>query len=233
MEPGTEWTYVNELMTYLYSDDRYAEVVDSDTFRHEYRVWVHGDTILRDTMQVTIFKFRMDSGIYTDAGYYFQDGDGFKNYAYSGASTGIFTKKGSLPLPFFGSFKALSGPPPGEYDRIIYQDPPTLNVLLPLNEDSYWTFRQAEESTNLQIDKEVVGTKVLSVGGISMPCYQVNWHYICKPWPDDISVTEWISEAGLVRREIIHGPGTLTMPDGSVKEYVRSRNTVYLKEFKY
>jgi hypothetical protein len=203
MTIGTEWIYKRQIITKEYESPSSDKVIGTDTINSLVRVWVDKDTLLNDTMQVKILKSYEEGNDWTSNQYLFIDADGLRSYAFSIPwDPHVFANKNSSPLNALlkSSIFNQGASTVLDIDSIIVEDEPTLNIKLPLSEDSYWTYRYPTEYLALQIDKEVVGTEMLRLSGQQFPCFKVNWIYLFDPSFNYFTITDWISAKGLVKR---------------------------------
>jgi len=218
MTQGSEWHYQRTLLMTVFESDNSDVVVDVDTIQNYYKIWVAKDTVLNDTMYVTRFESSDEESVNQKwQQYYFQDAEGLKLYAYSWSPGPVSFKK-SATWPYSGFGLSMTGSleylPLGPLDdEIFYLVPPTLSLQLPLEEDSYWTYDRRYSNPDSRIDKKVVGTELLKVGGKEFTCYRVEWLYFNVLEGIDIQINEWIAEEGLIKRIIKYGRKDVTNID--------------------
>ena len=204
MSLGSEWHYQRTLYLYIFESDSSEVVVDVDTFLNNYRIWVSKDTVLNDTMNVTLFEScDEDTNDWIWRQYYYLDEEGLKLYAYSNNPGPISFKKSTATFyTNAGGIMSLDSAfePPYPNDGLIYSYSRWLNLLLPLKKDSYWTYLQGN-SPDSRIDKEVIGVELIKTGGMEFACYRVEWIYH-NFYDFEIQITEWIAEEGLIKRTI-------------------------------
>jgi hypothetical protein len=232
MTVGTEWSYDRQVIIKKYESETSNNIVGVDTVNFTVKVWIEKDTILNDTMNVKIFKSQENDNNWTSNQFKYLDNEGLRNYAYSNSGgANVFAKKSSsikygLHTDFYktGVNEILTS------DDIIFEDKPTLDIKLPLGDNSSWTYRKPSETRKLQIDKSVVGNETLILNGKSYACYKVTWTYLNDPVFDGIEITDWISDKGLIKRETIHDRVTLTTQDGEpIGGNVQTREILTLK----
>lgn len=216
MTVGTEWTYDRQVIIKKYESETSNDIIDIDTVNFTVKVWIEKDTVLNDTMSVKIFKSQENDNNWTSNQFKYLDNEGLRNYAYSNSGgANVFAKKSSsLQFGLYSDFYKTNDNGILTSDDIIFEDKSTLDIKLPLGDNSSWTYRQPSETRILQIDKSVVGNETLILIGKSFACYKVIWTYLNDPVFDGIEITDWISEEGLVKRETIHDRVTLTTQDG-------------------
>jgi hypothetical protein len=109
-----------------------------------------------------------------------------------------------------------------------------LDVKLPLDNNSSWTYRYSSETRTLQIDKKVIGNETLSLFGQNFTCFKVSWEYLNDPVFDGIKITDWISEKGLIKRMTIYDRVTLVSQNGEpiIDGNAQVIETLVLKELR-
>ncbi len=235
MTVGTEWIYDRQVIMKKYESDTSDKIIDIDTVIFTIKVWIDKDTVLNDTMNVKAFKSRENDYNWTSNQYKFIDSVGLKNYAYSNSGgANVFAKKsGYLKSSFDLNFYMSLDNGVLTSDEIIFEDLPTLDIKLPLDNNSSWTYRQPSETRSLQIYKEVIGAETLTLFGQNFACYKVSWNYLYDPVFNGIEITDWISEKGLVKRLTIHDRVTLTTQEGEpIDGNIQMIETLVLKELK-
>ncbi len=204
MNQGSEWHYQRTLYVTVFESESSDLVEDVDTIQNSYKLWVAKDTVLNDTMYVTVFEsFEKENVNYKSQEYYFLDEEGLKLYAMKGSSGAINLGKSAAEfnsVPAFSMDRFLDFLPPDQFSGLLYFIPPRFSLQLPLKEDSYWTCTQSNSSSAFRIDKKVSGTDLLKVGGTEFACFRVEWLYIDYFEDIDIHVTEWIASEGLIQR---------------------------------
>lgn len=148
MNIGTEWVYDRQMLMKKYESETSNEVIGIDTMNFIVKVWIEKDTVLKDTMAVRVFKSQDIYDNWTSYQYKFFDIEGLKTYAYSGGAI-AFAKKSSYLKSSIG-FDELTS------DEIFFETKPTLDVKLPLDRNSSWTYRHSSDTRALQIDKTVI-----------------------------------------------------------------------------
>jgi hypothetical protein len=233
MAAGTEWTYDRQVIINKYESETSNNIVDIDTVNFTVKVWIEKDTVLNDTMNVKIFKSRENDNNWTSNQFKYLDNEGLRNYAYSNSGGAIVFAKKSFSIKYgllTDFYKTVdNGIVIG--DDIIFEDKPTLDIKLPLGDNSSWTYRKPSETRTLQIDKSVIGKETLTLLGESIACYKVAWEYLNDPIFGGVEITDWISNKGLIKRETIHDRVTLTTQDGEpIGGNVQTIETLTLEE---
>jgi hypothetical protein len=216
MTVGTVWTYDRQVIIKKYESETSNNIVDIDTINFTVKVWIEKDTILNDTMSVKVFKSRENDNNWTSNQFKYLDIEGLRNYGYSNpGGANVFAKKSSL-IKYGLSADLYKTVDNGilTSDDIIFEDKPTLDIKLPLGDNSSWTYRKPSDTRILQINKCVIGNETLKLLGGSFACYKVAWEYLNVPVFDGVEITDWISNKGLIKRETIHDRVTLTTQDG-------------------
>lgn len=211
MAVGTEWVYDRQIITVTYESETSDNVIDIDTVHNSVKVWIEKDTILNDTMSVTMFRSEIkgDDWIMMSSDFKYLDNEGLKTYAYFNGGPLVFPKNSSvINFGLFTDFYKRGYTEVLPDDSITYEDNPTLDIQLPLTEKSSWTYRKPTETRVLQIDKSVTGVETLNITGESYPCFVVSLEYYNDPDFEGIEFTDWISNKGLIKRKIIVGRTT-------------------------
>jgi hypothetical protein len=84
----------------------------------------------------------------------------------------------------------------------------------------------------LQIDKEVSGAESVTLFGKTFSCFKVSWNYLNDPVYDGISITDWISDKGLIKRLTVHDRVTYTNEYGEPLFYGQTIEILTLKDLK-
>jgi len=230
---GNYWDYNRELVFKKYESETSDKVIDIDTFNFSIKVSITKDTILNDTMSVKQFVATEAGRDFSSYQYMYIDSEGLKCYAYSNAGTFVFAKKG-MQINALSDLSYLGIEIGNSIDNsnIFFENPPTLNLKLPLENDSKWTYRQPNESLGLQIDKEVVGIETIKVNGRSFLCYKINLEYLNTTIFNEIQMTDWISKEGLIKRQTIFGRTSLIPAEGDpiIEGNIQLTETLTLKE---
>lgn len=223
MTVGSEWTYDRNIINDHFESETSDKVVSTDTFKFVVKVWIDKDTVLNGK-EVKVFKAREVGGMHTSCNYYYLDNEGLKTYAYLSGGLIVFAQAGvHLKSAMDDNL---------EDDRIFYENPPTLNVKLPLSVGSKWTYRHSADNNNSQIDKEVTGAEILKLIGQSFDCYEVNFIFNVEPQKSNLLMTEWISEKGLIKRISTFKKVLFTEDDGQAVGWMRSSEILTLKALK-
>ncbi len=222
MNIGTEWQYYRQLIINKYESETSNKIIDIDTINFTYKVWIEKDTVLNDTMNVKVFKAQEIDDNWTSNHYKFLDKDGLKNYAYSNTGANVFAKKSSY-LKSSIDFSELTS------DELIFEAKPTLDVKLPLDGNSSWTYRHSTDTRSLQIDKKVIGIESVKLIGQNFDCFKIDWKYLNDPGYEGIKITDWISEKGLIKRLTIQDRVTFTNESGEPLYYGQFIETLTIK----
>lgn len=221
MNIGTEWVYDRQMVMKKYESETSNEVIGIDTMNFTIKVWIEKDTVLKDTMAVKVFKSQDIYNNWTSNEYKFFDKEGLKTYAYSGGDN-IFAKKSSYLKSSIG-FGELTG------DEIYFETKPTLDVKLPLDRNSSWTYKDSSDTRALQIDKTVIGIERVNLIGQNFDCFKIDWTFINDLVFEGIKITDWISEEGLIKRLIILDRVSFTNLHGEHLYYGQSIETITIK----
>ena len=60
---------------------------------------------------------------------------------------------------------------------------------------------------------------MIEAGDMKIQCLRVVWHYLYDTAFENITITDWISKHGLVKREINTGRVSFTDMNGNLMEY--------------
>jgi hypothetical protein len=231
---GTEWSYSSESIIKIYESEAFQKVIDTDTFSLSIKVKIEKDTVLNDTMFVKQFTSRADGADFISKEYFFVDTDGLKAYAYSNPTLHVFAKKYNLMYELLNQFTPQFHEPinPGENDFYVYEPSPRLNLKFPLELNSKWTYTIPYEPLNLQIDKEIVGYEVIKLNNHSYSCYIISWIYLENKFFDETKIYDWISNEGLIKRQITYKKTVFSVPPDETIGYGQVTETIILKELK-
>lgn len=234
MTVGTEWTYDRQVIFKKFESETSDKIIDIDTINFTVKVWIEKDTVLNDTMSVKVFKSRINDNNWISNQYKYLDNEGLKNYAYSNfRGANVFAQKSSLlKYGLTIDFNKTLDNGILTSDDIIFEDTPTLDIKLPLGDNSTWTYRKPSDARKLQIDKSVNGSETLTLLGQIFPCFKVSWNYLNDTIFDGINITDWISEKGLIKRLIIIDKTIYTNEHGEPLFYGQLIETLVLKDLK-
>lgn len=222
---GTEWHYQRTVYIAKYESDNSDRIVDMDTLKFEFRIRVTKDTVLNDTMYVTLFESTgTDTSSWTGRQFYFIDEEGLKLYAYTSSAPLTFKKSSKVSslipgIPFeWSPHEAWNLPTydPVNDPYLLYEKPPVLCIQLPLTEKSYWTNRKNNNSNGVWIDMQVTGKEIVRAGIRNFACFRVEFIYrqfIVDPEP---KVTDWIAQEGFIKRVVMLDHVNVTDPDTDV-----------------
>ncbi|MDY0076705.1 MAG: hypothetical protein RBR87_05450 [Bacteroidales bacterium] len=230
MNIGTEWVYNRQVIIEKYDSAISNKIAEIDTINFITKVSIDKDTILNDSMNVVLFKSQEDNSSWTSIHYYYMDKEGLRIYAYSNAGAVVFPKKSGCSQ--FINLYTLVDKRFRTNNEMYFEVPPTLNIELPLENNSVWTYRKPSESSKLQIDKEVVGSESLMLNERSFKCLKVKYIYRYEPVFDGIDITDWISEEGLIKRLTTIDSVAVTDEPGELMYIARITESVTLKDLK-
>lgn len=235
MAVGTEWTYDREIIIKKYESESSDKIIDTDIYNFTVKVWIDKDTLLKDTMNVMIFKTQENNN-WTLKEFKFIDNEGLKTYAYtiSGNTDILPKKKVTSKSSYILYFNWLLNNEINIYDEIIFEEQPVLDIKLPLYNNSSWTYRHPSgTNTFFYIDKEVIGTERLNLIGENFDCFKVYWNYLNNTVSNEINITDWISDKGLIKRIIFSDRITLRTEFGEYSdEIAQVTETLIIKGLK-
>lgn len=212
IKTGNTWEYSSVSILKIYESDISNIVIETDTFRNNLIVRIEKDTILDDTVNVFQFTSVRIGGKYKSSEYCFWDSTGFHTYAYSNGGSHVFPKKTHTKsgIESFGVFG-----PELFIDEDITVFPKTRhNLKFPLEMNSKWTYTFPYSPFYLQIDKEIVGYENIKIENRVFSCYKIKWIYLENKFFDGMTIFDWVSSEGLIKRVVIGGRARLTTPDG-------------------
>lgn len=176
--------------------------------------------------------------------YYRQLKTGLYSFAYKvGAGGGILPKKNRPRTVRFqgknySSVHALSDAifnqrvyAKTSSDSVIIQNPAPLVYKYPFKTGGHWTFIENED---FMIAKIVSRKEVLELESGIFSCYKIDWLYDWDDngeWDDDISLSDYVSKEGLVRRVLILRGMKFTDQQGQEIETVDFFNDYTLSKF--
>lgn len=231
MTIGTEWTYDRQIIIKKYESDTSDNIIDTEIYNFTVNVWIDKDTLLKDTMNVIILEAQDDDNDWTQKSYRFIDNEGLKTYAYSPRGAIVFAKKkGTLKSSFLLNNNFLLVNEISPHDEIIYEEQPTLDIKLPLKNNSSWIYRHSNRQEIPNIEKEVIGTERLNLAGEIFDCFKVYWYNLNLTETDGIEITDWISDKGLIKRIIFSDRIFLRNEFGEYFGTAQLTETLILKE---
>ena len=207
---GDHWTYLWEISVEPLDDmplpasvpSYQSSIVD---------VYVEKDTVLFDTAFVK--KVVAVSGEIVSVQYMYTDADGLKTLAYSNAGIAAFAKKSTRPFPCFPIprlTQLMFDPPVDGTEMIYYNDPPRLDLKLPLTSGLSWTYYSSENNAFI-IDKSVTAIESVDISGHQYLCFRISFKYVQAPFESsNIRINEWIAREGLIKREEVTDSAVLT-----------------------
>jgi hypothetical protein len=157
-------------------------------------------------MNVSQFVSVIDEINETSEQYFYTDDEGLKVYAYTNHGSHAFTKKSGVKshltdMLTFGFFGTLSSE---QTDIMVIEPSPRLNLKFPLEINSNWIYVHPFEPMNLRIDKKVIGYERIKINNHSFDCSKIEWVYIENIFFDDTKIYDWISNEGLIKRQVIY-----------------------------
>ncbi|MEJ2595133.1 MAG: hypothetical protein P8100_08435 [bacterium] len=227
---GNEWVYDRQVVIDKQDSLANHKKTDPDTLHFIITVWIEKDTVLNDTMPVTIFKQRVDDDNRVSIEYNFLDNEGLKNYAYANAGGNFFPKQYGISY-FMISHLPIENMALKD-DEIFYETPPTLKIKFPLKNKLEWNMREPSPDSpgSFRIDKEVIGMEMLGLGGRKFECLKVQWDITYPPLTHQTDITDWIAKEGLVKRLTITDTAAVTNELGEILYYARLTETLTLKD---
>jgi len=235
MKIGNTWNYSRMFGTFNFRPIDSTASYTPDTVYGTGTVSVVGSATLpatwppsADSIETTVFKTVETESGYPDTiighRYFSADSSGLYLHGYSGGGLyGPTAREGFAQYSFHGiTSSSIRGLVDAilleanylEADTIIREIPPLKTIQYPLTTGDQWTFRAA--GSLFRIDKLVGQERYGPVNGMLFRYFEVNWLYDFDndgAWDENIRVTDFISDKGLVKRTvelkdiIVTGPG--------------------------
>lgn len=231
MAVGSEWVYNRELTFNEFQTDNLKNVMNSDTLNHSVRVWIEKDTLINDKVSVKKFRSHEKKSEVYGTEFLFRDYEGIKCYAYYPGSglMGFVKNQSQLKLPHAFPFGGLFSIPQFKTNGLVFEDPPTLNLKLPLLNDIIWTYRHSSEELSVQIDKRVVDAESVKAPAGTFECFKIKYEYSSHPSFENVEIYDWIAEEGLIKRKISADSIVFTNQAGDSVGFGTSVDTYSLK----
>jgi len=213
---GNSWEYSSMSIVKIYESELSNIAIEVDTISRNYIVRVENDIILNDTMRVFQFSSTRVGGKYKSIEYCYWDSAGLHTYANSSGGSHVFPKKGFIETNIEKvneSFGVFSPVYLLEADFTVFPIS-RHNLKFPLELHSKWTYTFPYSPFFLQIDKEIVGYENIKIANRNFSCYKIKWIYLENKFFDGMTIFDWVSSEGLIKREIVGGRSRLTTPDG-------------------
>lgn len=233
MAVGNEWTY-DRKMTFTNHESEKGDIArQMDTLRYSVRVWIEKDTIMDETMSVKKFKAHEQNSDTYSTEFLFEDYDGVKCYAYypGGGLLAFVKNRPGIKLPPGIPFGGLLSMPKSKTNELVYENPPTLNLKLPLTNSILWTYRLPSEDFSVQIDKRVIKAESIDVPAGTFECFKIRYEYSNHPSFEDVEVYDWIAREGLIKRQISTDSMVFINQQGDTTGVGSSTNTYALQSF--
>jgi hypothetical protein len=229
---GIQWTYESQLQLKIYETLTSTQITDSDSATFLMHVKIEKDTILNDTMNVIKFTSLIENYSEPSTQYYFTDKDGLRAYAYTNGASHSFAKKNTDVATHTGLYPSnfFNPAPSGDENFYVFEPVSRLNLKLPLDVHSKWTYTTPFEPMNLQIDKEVIGYETVKTNNRTYNCYKVSWIYIENKYFDRTQIYDWIAKEGLIKRRVISDRIAFNVSETEPLSYHQITETILLKE---
>lgn len=205
MNKGTSWYYSSNSIIHFFENETSDKIIESDTYRLNIRVSIEKDTLMNDSMNVICFASKADEYSFTSKEYFFLDSAGLRAYAYYNPTLHVFAKKGMQGI----RSSLLHFPADDEPSLHVYSPGPRLNLKLPLTLNDEWAYTQPVAPVNLGIDKKVLKYEQVMVHGKAYNCFKIRWIYSGNPDFEDMVIHDWVSDEGLVKREVVYSRSLL------------------------
>jgi hypothetical protein len=224
MRTGMRWTYDRQVIIKKFTSDSLAIIRDADTINSEVTVWVDKDTVL-NKKTVKVFKSKEEGMAFACVQFMLYDKDGLKTCASQNAGRKVWEQHG-LCLKFASIGQLVN-------DTIHYNPSPILDLKLPLMPDSSWVYKYPTKSDTLQIEKVVTGTETLTLTGMKINCYKVDWIFSNDSLYNSYKTTEWLSEKGLMKRTTTYDRVAFLNENSEPMYEGQYIETLILKSFRY
>lgn len=224
MNVGAKWTYDRQVIIQKFDLGSSNHIIHTDTVNSEFMVWVDQDTVLNKET-VKVFKSKEAELKFPSVQFILADKDGLKIYANQNSKLNIFTHQG-LNLKLAAAVQSFN-------DTIFLEPSPILELKLPLLPDSKWTYKYSSKEDPLQIEKAVIGTETLTLTGMQINCYKLDWIYTKDPHYKGVQKTEWLSEKGLMKRVTTYNRVSFTDENNQPLYEGHYTETLTLKSFRY
>lgn len=221
---GARWTYDRMVIIKKYESDSSSVVTDANTIHSEVNVWVEKDTVL-DKKTVKVFKSREGDMEHPATWYVQNDKDGLKIMATQNPGLNVLAHQ-----KLFFQLKTSAG---SFNDSIIFEPTPILELKLPLQPDTRWTYKDSIATDSLLIEKAVAGNETLTLQGMKINCYKLEWIYSYHSLFKGYKITEWLSEKGLMKRNVFYDRITFTDENKKALYVGQYSETLTLKSFRY
>ncbi len=224
LEIGNKWEYNRHFATFNFRSVDSLDYPRYDDSVHYYSKIVI-EIVRKETIQNNIETFVMRSvetgsamqSLWSEH-YYRNNNDGLYLYGYqlyAGGGNGLPKRSNSNRIIFNGVVfnsvseitQSLDLVLPKVYsvysDSINYENPPLKVISYPLNIDKEWRFRPPNQP--FAISKRVIGKELVEYKAQQIQCYKVEWLYDIngdQEWDENISVTDFIADKGLIKRTI-------------------------------
>lgn len=231
---GNYWIYNRTIIIKYYDSINSTQITDIDTIIYSSKVFIEKDTLMNDTITVQKLVTQELESDNKSTQYIYSSNKGLQCYAYTGGlmcspkNANIYIHPFSL-LPINKTYNSNNS---NNFNNIIYETPPTLIIKYPLNSESKWTYREPSGCFNMQIDREVIGIKLIQTQAGKFECFEVKWDYLDNEIFNGFSIVDYISNKGLVKRVITNNKVTITTYTGEPisGKTVQITQTIELKE---
>jgi len=219
LQTGNVWKYERRLSFYFYTDTTDSkQYLDSLLYSSEITNAVTGRTILRDTVETIEMIGTEQDGphTFTSVQYYQNRTDGLYLLAYHSAGNMILPKTTAKKRirfkdTYFDNYNQIldyiqACIPIGKVvsDSLYFEDPPVKVLSYPLRIGEQWTYRNTTQGP-FHIDRKIEGKETLRINNTSYDCYKIRSLYDLDhdgQWDEDIRLTDFISQEGLLQRTI-------------------------------
>lgn len=235
---GNIWEYSRQWNLYYYSDSfEEKEYSDTLTYSSEISVSITDKVTLNNDIDTYKMVGIENDGINNseEIYYYKNNEDGLYIYAYQAGGPVVLPKINPVSyIQFkgmqFNNFNELSKYVQSltpiyrvQYDSLYIEDPPRKTIHYPIEIGKQWTYRQAGDPWKM--DRIVTSRVDIKIDIGTFDCYTIKFIYDLNNdeiWDDDIWIMDYVSQQGLIKREIyVLGmiETTVTNPEGTGRRF--------------
>jgi hypothetical protein len=216
LKVGNHWEYQRR-WTNFYYDSTSSEYMDTSSYKSDISLTITEKVQLKNGVKAYKFVGISEETFYSHETvcYYRNNDDGLFYCAYKeGAGSGLFLPKISQnqKVRFGGMhfknivelsnyFQNLGILQKMNGDSIVYFDKPQKSLAYPLKVGEIWNFREAGDPWKME--KTVTGRERVQTEAGYFDCFKIVTLYDRNDdglWDDDIKYTDYVCEAGLVKR---------------------------------